>query len=463
MLRPGLPALAAACALTASALCGQRLYRLEVSAAGGYHYFDTASEIKGGFGPTLRAGFWVWGPLSLEAEGSLVPTHTNTSLHRSLKVSQAGASALVNLALGYDASLFFKGGFVWLDYGGSCPTNVSIPGYGLCGSTSAAQGGLGIRVGLTPTLFFRSEGIANYSRQAGEPFVNLGLQAGLSLMVASRPLADSDGDGVYDRSDRCASTPRGALVDRRGCPTDQDADGVPDGLDRCPSTPAGAAVDPVGCTSDTDADGVLDGFDRCPDTPRGAVVQADGCPLDTDQDAILDGLDRCPATPVGARVDPAGCPLDEDADGVPDGLDRCPGTRPGATVDAEGCPAATPEPTVLEQVFVVPGTAFPYRGFTLGPAARPVLDSVVAVMRADPGATAEVLGYAHDRLVPADNTRLSERRAQAVRDYILSGGIAASRVTAAGLGSSTLLVADTTDAARTANRRAEIRVRRSAP
>jgi outer membrane protein OmpA-like peptidoglycan-associated protein len=452
----------AACAFAVSPLQGQRLYRLEVSAAGGYHHFDAASEIQGGFGPTLRVGFWVWGPLSLEAEGSIVPTHTSTSLHRSLRVSQAGASALVNLALGYHASLFLKGGFAWLDYG-SCPTNVSIPGYGLCGSTSAAQGGFGIRAGLTPTFFFRSEGLANYSRQAGEPFLNLGVQAGFSLMVASRPLADSDGDGVYDRSDRCAGTPRGALVDRRGCPTDQDADGVPDGLDRCPNTPEGAAVDPVGCTSDTDADGVLDGFDRCPNTPRGALVQPDGCPLDTDQDGVLDGLDRCPATPAGARVDPAGCPLDEDGDGVPDGLDRCPGTRPGTAVDPEGCPAPAPEPAVLEQVFVVPGAAFPYRGFTLGPAALPVLDSVLAVMRADPGATAEVLGYAHDRLVPADNTRLSQRRAETVREYILSGGIPASRVTAVGLGSSTLLVADTTDAARTANRRAEIRIRRSAP
>ncbi len=463
MPQPALSALAAACVLAAPPLAGQRLYRLELSAAGGYHRFDSASQIEGGFGPTLRAGFWVWGPLSLEAEGTIVPTHTSTSLHRSLNVGSVSGSALVNLPLGRAASLFFKGGVAWLQYGGACPTTVSIPGYGLCGSTSAAQGGAGVRLGITPTLFFRSEGLANYSRQAGEPFLNLGAQAGLSLMVGSRPLADSDGDGVYDRSDRCPATPRGALVNPRGCPTDQDGDGILDGLDRCPNTPPGVPVDPAGCTSDADEDGVLDGLDRCPDTPRGAVVQPDGCPLDSDQDGVLDGLDRCPATPAEVQVDPLGCPLDEDADGIPDGLDRCPATRPGTPVDPQGCPAPAPQPALLEQVFVVPGAAFPYRGFTLGPAALPVLDSVVAILRADPEATAEVLGYAHDRLVPADNTRLSQRRAEAVRDYILSAGIPPSRVSAAGLGSAVLLVPDTTDAARTANRRAEIHIRRSGP
>lgn len=58
---------------------------------------------------------------------------------------------------------------------------------------------------------------------------------------------DSDKDGVPDRTDYCADTPRGALVDERGCPLDSDDDGIYDGLDKCPHTPPGTKVDVNGC------------------------------------------------------------------------------------------------------------------------------------------------------------------------------------------------------------------------
>jgi len=60
-------------------------------------------------------------------------------------------------------------------------------------------------------------------------------------------LADKDGDGVPDKSDRCPGTARGVAVDNRGCPKDSDGDGVYDYLDKCPNTPAGERVDKVGC------------------------------------------------------------------------------------------------------------------------------------------------------------------------------------------------------------------------
>ncbi|RMF76753.1 MAG: OmpA family protein, partial [Acidobacteria bacterium] len=73
------------------------------------------------------------------------------------------------------------------------------------------------------------------------------------------PPADSDGDGVNDRRDKCPGTPRGARVDEKGCPRDGDGDGVFDGLDKCPDTPAGWPVDATGCPKDSDGDGVADG------------------------------------------------------------------------------------------------------------------------------------------------------------------------------------------------------------
>jgi opacity protein-like surface antigen len=60
-------------------------------------------------------------------------------------------------------------------------------------------------------------------------------------------LKDSDKDGVPDRIDFCADTPRGARVDEKGCPLDSDGDGIYDGLDKCPNTPPGTKVDAKGC------------------------------------------------------------------------------------------------------------------------------------------------------------------------------------------------------------------------
>ncbi|MCF6267979.1 MAG: OmpA family protein [Desulfuromusa sp.] len=61
------------------------------------------------------------------------------------------------------------------------------------------------------------------------------------------PLRDSDGDGVTDNKDRCPNTPKGASVDKVGCPLDSDDDGVSDYRDQCPGTPAGVSVDVYGC------------------------------------------------------------------------------------------------------------------------------------------------------------------------------------------------------------------------
>ncbi len=65
---------------------------------------------------------------------------------------------------------------------------------------------------------------------------------------------DTDEDGIADAADKCANTPKGAKVDKNGCPQvnekDRDADGVLDVVDRCRDTKAGAAVDKEGCSEE---------------------------------------------------------------------------------------------------------------------------------------------------------------------------------------------------------------------
>jgi hypothetical protein len=439
-------------------LAAQRLYRLEVSPVATVTSYDGLLELKPSVGGGLRVGYWITGPLSIEAEGTYARAVTKSSTTH-LNAVTLGGSALANFGIGTNSSIFVRAGYAQADYG-TCPAVSIVDSLRTCGASGVAQGGIGTRIALTPTLMARLDGVVGHSF-ASRKFTNFALNAGMSVMIGSKPLVDSDGDRVYDRYDDCPGTPLGALVDKHGCATDHDGDSVPDGLDRCPNTEPGASVDAVGCAHDSDGDGYLDGLDQCPDTPLGALVDGRGCPGDSDKDGVLDGLDRCPNSAPGAAVDALGCPEDADADGVADGVDQCPETPQGQPVDTLGCPVAAPADSLGARTWVVPGTAWQLRGSDLDASAYSVLDSVATALKSAPQLQAEINAYAHDRLVPADNTRLSQRRAEAVRAYLVSQGVAAARLTAIGRGSQTLLVSDTTEAARTTNRRMEIQVTRS--
>lgn len=92
-------------------------------------------------------------------------------------------------------------------------------------------------------------------------------------------------------------------------PKDSDGDGVYDKDDRCPHSKPGVKVDKYGCEVDSDNDGVLDSHDKCPGTPEGVMVDRNGCPLDSDHDGVIDANDKCPNTPMGVKVNDMGCPV----------------------------------------------------------------------------------------------------------------------------------------------------------
>ena len=73
---------------------------------------------------------------------------------------------------------------------------------------------------------------------------------GCNATIKTKPIIDSDGDGVPDSSDLCPNTPQGTLVNPSGCPifvSDADNDGIADANDLCPGTPPGTPVDATGC------------------------------------------------------------------------------------------------------------------------------------------------------------------------------------------------------------------------
>lgn len=212
--------------------------------------------------------------------------------------------------------------------------------------------------------------------------------------------------------------------------------------------------------ADSDGDGIVDDLDLCPDTPKGVKVNGIGCPLDTDNDGVPDYLDKCPNTPKGVKVDGKGCPLDSDGDGVADYLDKCPATPRGDSVDQSGC-----TPKVVEsatQKAVAAGTRISLKvQFDTGKSLikkqyYTELKAVGDALNQDKTLKGTIEGYTdsvgNDKL----NQQLSQRRANAVRDYIIKNfKVDAKRLTAKGYGEARPIADNATAAGRAQNRRIE--------
>jgi OOP family OmpA-OmpF porin len=239
---------------------------------------------------------------------------------------------------------------------------------------------------------------------------------------------------------------------------DKDGDGVPDAVDECKDTPTGDKVDAKGCTiKDSDGDGVLDDVDQCKDTPAGDKVDAKGCslPKDADGDGVTDDVDQCKDTPAGDKVDAKGCslPKDADGDGVTDDKDRCPHTPAGVKVDEEGCQVLFEK---ARKSLILEGVNFATGKAELTPESQTILDGVAESLVANEEIKVQVGGHTDNTGSAAVNKRLSAARAEAVRQYLISKGVAANRLTAAGFGPSKPIASNKTAAGRAQNRRVEL-------
>jgi outer membrane protein OmpA-like peptidoglycan-associated protein len=97
------------------------------------------------------------------------------------------------------------------------------------------------------------------------------------------------------------------------------------------------------------------------------------------------------------------------------------------------------------------------------PAAQIKLNDVAnALIKEDPLSKIVVEGHTDSQGAAAYNQDLSQRRAQSVRDYLVSRGIAADRVTSQGFGPSRSIAENTSAEGRANNRRVEIVVQPSA-
>lgn len=315
------------------------------------------------------------------------------------------------------------GGYTWVDEIGAGTVN----------------GGLGVNIWFSENIGLTLQ--SSY-KHAFEDYLVKHFQhmAGISVKFGG---TDTDDDGIYDKDDACPEVP--GLEAFNGCP-DSDGDGIEDGKDDCPNEAGSQEMN--GCP-DADGDGIADKDDACPNEAGLAALA--GCP-DADGDGVADKDDECPNEAGPAENN--GCPWpDGDGDGVLDKDDQCPDTA--GTVANNGCPEVTEE--VQKQLNEYARTIlFDTGKATLKSESVGVFVDIIRILNEYPNAKFTVEGHTDSVGSEALNQKLSEERANSVRDFLIKEGIATDRLTAVGYGEAKPIASNNTSSGRAQNRRVEI-------
>jgi outer membrane protein OmpA-like peptidoglycan-associated protein len=120
--------------------------------------------------------------------------------------------------------------------------------------------------------------------------------------------------------------------------------------------------------------------------------------------------------------------------------------------------APAPPPAPVKKKIVLRSVHFDFDKSTIRPDAAPVLNEAVATLKAEGGIAVIVEGYTDSVGTDAYNLKLSHRRADAVRQYLVKHGIPANRITTEGFGESRPVASNDTADGRAQNRRVELRV-----
>ena len=261
---------------------------------------------------------------------------------------------------------------------------------------------------------------------------------------------DTDSDGIADNKDECPN--EAGLAENNGCPanTDIDGDGIPDKDDKCPNIAGIADYDGCPGKKDMDGDGVEDSIDNCPNIKGSA--SANGCP-DRDGDGVIDSQDKCPSN-FGLRT-LGGCP-DSDGDWIDDSRDRCP-TTPGLSSNS-GCPEIAKEDRSTLDI-AMRAVQFDTGNSKIKAESYSILSQIADIMGRYPDYNLSIEGHTDNVGDAKANQILSERRAKATYDYIVSKGISSARLSYVGYGEVQPIADNNTLKGKALNRRVEFVLR----
>jgi outer membrane protein OmpA-like peptidoglycan-associated protein len=223
----------------------------------------------------------------------------------------------------------------------------------------------------------------------------------------------------------------------------------------------GVRPGPLSGPADGDADGVH-AEDACPALAEDedGFEDHDGCPdLDDDADQIADADDlcRCVGEDRDGWEDDDGCPEeDNDRDRNHDACDRCPNEAEvyNGQDDEDGCPDRGFIRIEGMRIQIIEHVFFEHGSSVVQPVSFPLLQAVADTIQANPHiGRVRIVGHA-DRSERRAQW-LGEKRAIAVRDWLVAHGVDPARLEIASMGATRPLVPPRPIALRARNRRVE--------
>jgi len=278
-------------------------------------------------------------------------------------------------------------------------------------STISANAGIGLNVWLTHNFGITGQSIYKHALD----------DYGISYFQHSIGLifkfggSDNDNDGIVNKEDNCPNV--FGLVSLNGCP-------------------------------DSDNDGITDKDDNCPESPG----TLNGCP-DQDNDGVADIYDNCPDR-IGDKNN-KGCPLpDNDGDGVPNKYDKCPKVK--GIINNAGCPEVKKEPQIATIINKPVLIYFELSKAEITTDGKKTLDKVAEYIKNSNFSSYEISGHTDNTSSSVTNLKLSLKRANTVRAYLVNKGIDIKLLKTKGFGEEFPIDKTNTEAGKQKNRRVEI-------
>jgi len=381
-------------------------------------------------GKYVDDGFSIVGDLSINtisiSGGLKVPERSFMALDANIKYDLNNILGETSL---FDPYVLLGGGYAWVDQKGAGTLNAGV------GTNVWFSEHFGLNFQAVGKHVFNDFFLADNHWQ---------FSAGIVLKFGG---TDTDGDGVYDKYDKCPDV--AGLKEFNGCP-DSDGDGIKDSEDSCPNI---AGLKELSGCPDTDGDGIADKDDSCPNVA--GTKANNGCP-DTDGDGVVDKDDACVS--VAGPAENKGCPWpDTDADGVLDKDDKC--VDVAGPASNNGCPEEVISAAAEKQLNEFAKTInFNSNRFSFKTGVTVQLDAIVSIMKEYDRANFSLEGYTDSSGSAKYNQTLSEKRANAVMKYLVDHGVSADRLSAKGFGEENPIDTNNTSKGRSNNRRVEIKV-----